>query len=936
MLTTLLKSAANPNPDPVLDFETLQNRVPVDGGSDGSRPTGSKPLSGASGESKGAVLLESALKSLPEAGGDVFGFKLVRELGRGAFGRVFLATQPELAGRMVALKVSADLRGESRALAQLQHTNIVPVYSTHRAGVLQGVCMPFFGSTTMADLLKRYRAVNHLPASGRELVATLQNLSRRSSAAPESPAAEPGSEAGPVPQLARVEGQSDSTLALLGRESYVRAICWLGARLADGLAHAHERGLLHRDIKPANVLLTDYGQPMLLDFGIAEDMKLRTTLTSASAAGTLPYMAPEHLDELRTGLPMADARSDIYALGIVLFELLTGRYPFRAPTGAVEDEIPKLIAERNAGAPELRKWSRDISPALESIVRTCLQPDPRHRYQSAAELRGDLDRYLAHGRLKIAPEPSLRERFNNWSHRHPLLTSNAVIGGVLAALLACGGVLYLQRQDRVKRLEAERAYRQFEGATKSAQYLVNSGTDQPKLLEEGLSQTRAILDKYGVAEAGWEKRANFAALPPELRDKLREELAVLCMEMARGLSAKSAIDPEKDSLLKEAIRWNALAETISGRLPHAVLTQRAKLFELIGRKDDAEATTKKAEDEKEEWTAAEHTLEGNQHLAENRFAKALPHFRKALRLDPKLFWAHIGEGACHVGLGRLSDARGSYTAAVALWPEVAWGYYNRGLVELQLGDADSALEDLNKAAEIIPEYPELYWQRARAFQMKGKAKEGLRDLEEALNLGVAEEKFLVLRSELHALAGNAAAAKKDLDTALAAEPVDAAGWIERGRAKLAHDLDGALADFDKALELNSDSAHGYLMRAFVLKEQSKFEAALLALEKAVAAEPQNAYALAGRGLLYARFKKWELAKTDAKEALAQDAGMQIVYQVAAIYARLSESEPAYRPRSLDLLAVAVKAGMGKGYLANDPEFAAIRNTPEFKKMAKGE
>ena len=83
---------------------------------------------------------------MPKAGDEFVGFRLVRELGRGAFGRVFLATQSELAGRPVALKVSADLTGESRTLAQLQHTNIVPVYSVHRDGLLQAVCMPYFGS----------------------------------------------------------------------------------------------------------------------------------------------------------------------------------------------------------------------------------------------------------------------------------------------------------------------------------------------------------------------------------------------------------------------------------------------------------------------------------------------------------------------------------------------------------------------------------------------------------------------------------------------------------------------------------------------------------------------------------------------------------------------------------------------------------------------
>ncbi len=518
--------------DLVPHFETRQNWVGVIPLDEANQLGSQTPLPR---EFSGAARLEEALKLLPVAGGEIFGFQLVRELGRGAFGRVFLATQPELAGRPVALKVSADLTGESRALAQLQHTNIVPVYSMHRSGLLQGVCMPYFGSTTMADLLKRYRVLNHLPATGRELVETLQNISK-----PTHNNTDPAESEELDPTVVpRVESQTDSILTLLSRESYVRAICWLGARLADGLAHAHERGLLHRDIKPANVLITDYGQPMLLDFGIAEDLKLRTTLASAVVAGTVPYMAPEHLEELRTGLAQADARSDVYALGIVLFELLTGRYPFRAPTGAIEDEIPKLIAERQNGAPELRSLSRDISPALESIVRTCLNPNPLRRYQTAADLRDDLDRYLAYQPLKIATEPSYRERFKNWSRRHPLMTSNATLGAVAIAVMAGGGYAYSARYERLRQFEAEQTFRQFESDTKSAQYLVNSGAGNPKQLSEGLAKTKSALDQYGVEERDWDRRSSFTALPKDQQLKLRQNLAEMCVLMARGTSAQT-------------------------------------------------------------------------------------------------------------------------------------------------------------------------------------------------------------------------------------------------------------------------------------------------------------------------------------------------------------------------------------------------------------
>src|SRR5207247_3990759 len=124
-----------------------------------------------------------------------------------------------------------------------------------------------------------------------------------------------------------------ATLKRLEGFTYVEAVVWLGCCLADGLAHAHERGILHRDLKPANVLLTDDGQPMLLDFNLSEDVKLRGSVAAARMGGTLPYMAPEQLQAFQDQRRVSfDGRSDIYALGVLLFELLTGRHPFTIPT----------------------------------------------------------------------------------------------------------------------------------------------------------------------------------------------------------------------------------------------------------------------------------------------------------------------------------------------------------------------------------------------------------------------------------------------------------------------------------------------------------------------------------------------------------------------------------------------------------------------------
>src|SRR5262245_1577590 len=185
--------------------------------------------------------------SLPELGQSFLGFLLLAELGRGTFGRVYLARQEDLAGRLVALKVSAESHGESQRLARLQHTNVVPVYSRHTGASLHATCMPYLGPTTLADVLHDLGRRDSMPASGKGLVSTVENKKNRTRAA-----LDPTKQ--PAPQRARPEGDEgeEGLLKRLEGRTYVDAVLCLGAGLADGLAHAHERGIVHRDLKPAN------------------------------------------------------------------------------------------------------------------------------------------------------------------------------------------------------------------------------------------------------------------------------------------------------------------------------------------------------------------------------------------------------------------------------------------------------------------------------------------------------------------------------------------------------------------------------------------------------------------------------------------------------------------------------------------------------------
>jgi serine/threonine protein kinase len=177
--------------------------------------------------------------------------------------------------------------------------------------------MPYLGTTTLADFFKDLRSRPALPDSGIYVLDRIEARKREQVGVCGCPPLGPG---GSLPP---------NQCAPLGNLTYVDAILWLAVRLSDALAHAHERSILHRDLKPANILLTDEGQPMLLDFNLSEDTKLHRSASVALIGGTVPYMAPEQLQARPLGLSRGDERSDLYSFGVILYELLTGRHPFR-------------------------------------------------------------------------------------------------------------------------------------------------------------------------------------------------------------------------------------------------------------------------------------------------------------------------------------------------------------------------------------------------------------------------------------------------------------------------------------------------------------------------------------------------------------------------------------------------------------------------------
>jgi serine/threonine protein kinase/tetratricopeptide (TPR) repeat protein len=884
--------------------------------------------------------LAQAAIAMPEVGTEFLGFRLIQEVGKGAFARVYLAHQGDLADRLVIVKVSPIFDDESQTLAQLQHTNVVPIYSIHRASPLQAVCMPFFGLTTLAHILREIKEGESLPESGKSLVSTLVN---RKSTAQAKKTCRPAerlkisetSETMEASEIREAKHPSTAILEKLKTLSYVEAVLWMAARLADGLAHAHERGILHRDLKPANILVTDEGQPMVLDFNLAHDTKTRTRASVALLGGTLPFMAPEQLAAYREESVAENCNSDIYSLGVILYNLQCGKHPFPVRSGPLPQVLGQMIEDRQRLPQSARQWNRAVSPAVDNILRHCLEPDPSRRYRTARELQEDLERQLTHRPLKYAADSSLAERFRKWTRRHPRLASSTSVAAL--ALFAIIGLasLFVARGQRLARLEADSNHRSFQQDLKAAEFFLTACPTEPEKLQQGLTLGENAIARYRVLEnPSWQETKAIQLLSGEDQKQLRDNLGELFFLLAQAKLSQAQTSQDanqKQSELATALEWNKTAEKCYGadQASRALAYQRAELEALLNHPEEAKRLHEHA-NTLPAWTATDQYLLAAGYVSQGRYQEALNLFEKVTRKSPTNFWAWFMRGVCQHNLTQYEAAASSYSTSIALRSEFPWAYYNRGLAELGQRKYAEARADFDQALERRPDTPEALVNRALAKQGLQLYAEAIQDLTRALELGAPATQVYSLRSQLRQVAGDRGGAQRDLAECLRLTPSSDIGWLVRGYARMNSDPKGALADFNEGLKLNPRLLTGLQNKAHLLGRSGQNEEALRVLDQAVEWYPDYVPARAGRGVYHARLAHRDLAHDDAEESLRRDRSPVNVYQLAGIYALTSRTHPEDRKQALRLLRMALARDVGLlKELENDKDLDPIRQDKEF-------
>ncbi|WP_406695406.1 serine/threonine-protein kinase [Singulisphaera sp. Ch08] len=380
-------------------------------------------------------------------------YLLIRSIGSGGMGMVYEAVQESL-GRHVALKTIPSrqpedatrlerFRREALAAARLQHAHIVPVFGVGEHDGLHFYTMQFIEGHGLDLILREVDRLRREPVDdddtvdatdGRELSSGLAWGLRHGRFLPQSQSPAESASAFETRQRIPSTRVNRSGLPHLTEARYLDSVAWLGVQVAEALEYAHRQGVLHRDIKPSNLLMDVQGHVWVTDFGLAKTQDDDELTQTGDIVGTLRYMAPERFNG------WSDPRSDIFALGATLYELLTFRPAFDEP-----DRI-KLIDRLLHGSPSpLRQLDRRFPRDLETIVLKSLANIPGERYATAGQLAEDLRRFVA-GRPILARRSNGVERVWRWCRRNP--AGAGMVAIVVAALMATVtmSILYARQQ----------------------------------------------------------------------------------------------------------------------------------------------------------------------------------------------------------------------------------------------------------------------------------------------------------------------------------------------------------------------------------------------------------------------------------------------------------------------------------------------------------
>ncbi len=835
-------------------------------------------------------------------------YRILSELGRGGMGVVYEAQDTKL-GRRVALKVLppelageperlARLRRESRAVASINHPNIVTIYSVDE---LDGHVFLSLEKVEGATLER------HVPRGGLDLEEFFE----------------------------------------------------VAVPLADAVSAAHEQGVIHRDLKPSNVMLTPQGRVKVLDFGLAKlrreerarDGTLLSTeplTTGGRVGGTIPFMSPEHL----RGEPV-DHRSDVFSLGVILYFMATGKRPFRG--GSSADVASSILRDEPSSVSELRAG---LPNHLGRIIRHAMEKAPDRRFQSAKDLRNELEDLR---RELFAGEGSTTALALPRARRRPRRRVAGAAAAAVVVLAAAAATLVWTRGERAGPPPARPGYlavgsfRSFTGeegpahlrrgvaemlrrrlAALRGAYVVRAGGDpEPDLLLEvdarrgggALSVSYRLSDDARRVVTGDVLQGRPERLD-ELLDRIGEAAA---RALAEGLerpadyspAAPRDLDPQALDLYFRGL--HALYPEGSAADPEAALAALAGAAERAPDFAPAHAALGEARRRAHMDRPEAALLDAAREACD-----------RALALDPGLAPARVCRGDLLRGLERPLEAVEEYLAAIAADPTEIDAYLGLEMANLALGLREPGERAWRRAIELAPDFWAGHFFLGAFFSDYGEYREALAHLERSRELAPRNATVETGLGGIFYFLGRYEEAIRALERSLEIRP-DFPAYSNLGSvAFILRLFEDAVRAYERAVGFESADYRtwGNLARAYYWapgrrgEARAAFERAVEMCEARLAAEPGDADAMILMAYDLAMLDEGERALAALEKALAMRPNEgHYFYLAALVHSRLGDREAA-----LDWLERSVAGGYSTAEIRTSAELDELRTEPRFKAL----